>query len=52
LAAWAGFDGSTVGVDDLFRQAGLMHHTLLDLSRSPRWRLVYERDEIFVFRRR
>ena len=44
--------GIAFDVNDLSRQPRLMRSTLRKLERSPTWRLVYRRDEIYVFRRR
>jgi hypothetical protein len=43
--------GIDVGVSDLYRQPNLMRRALRHLMRSPTWRLVYRRDDIYVFRR-
>jgi uncharacterized membrane protein len=43
--------GIDVGVSDLYRQPNLMRRALRHLMRSPTWRLVYRRDDIYAFRR-
>jgi uncharacterized membrane protein len=43
--------GIDVGVNDLVWQPKLMRHELRRLQRSAKWRLVYRRDRIYVFRR-
>jgi uncharacterized membrane protein len=43
--------GIDVGVSDLYWQPKLMRRDLRLLRQSPKWRLVYKRDSIYVFRR-
>jgi hypothetical protein len=43
--------GISVGVNDLYWQPKLMRREMRLLERSRRWRLVYQRDQIYVFRR-
>lgn len=43
--------GINVGVSDLYPQPRLMRRELRLLTQSPRWRLVYQRGDIYVFRR-
>jgi len=43
--------GIDVGIKDLFWQPKLMHRELDRLEHSADWRLVYERERIYVFKR-
>jgi uncharacterized membrane protein len=43
--------GIDVGVHDLLWQPRLMQRELQFLETAPKWRLVYERDRIYVFKR-
>jgi uncharacterized membrane protein len=43
--------GIEVGVSDLYHQPGLMHRSLRRLLHSRRWRLLFRRDGIYVFKR-
>jgi uncharacterized membrane protein len=43
--------GIEVGVNDLSRQPVLMLSELQKLKTSPNWKLVYRRDDVYVFKR-
>jgi uncharacterized membrane protein len=43
--------GIAVGVSDLIRQPELMSTELQKLKASPEWKLVYKRDDVYVFKR-
>jgi uncharacterized membrane protein len=43
--------GINIGVNDLLWEPRLMRRELRVLRRSPRWKLVYDRADIYVFRR-